>query len=75
MTEIEAAIGIEQLKKLDILIEQRIKNVEIIESGLSQIEGLTMPSKGFYDKTRVLCARFINDDSSKFENVHLEIDL
>ncbi|HLO54151.1 MAG TPA: DegT/DnrJ/EryC1/StrS family aminotransferase [Saprospiraceae bacterium] len=69
MTEIEAAIGIEQLKKLDILIEQRIKNVEIIESGLSQIEGLTMPSKDAMTK-HVYYVHAIKYDTSKFENVH-----
>lgn len=37
MTELEAAIGREQLKKLAALIEARIKNVEYLEKGLAQI--------------------------------------
>lgn len=36
MSEINAAIGIEQLKKLDILNEKRIKNSEYIISGLRE---------------------------------------
>lgn len=43
MTEIEAAIGIEQLKKLPSLIDERIKNVDYITTGLSSIKGLTPP--------------------------------
>lgn len=43
MTEIEAAIGCEQLKKLDSLIAQRIENVKYLEKKLSQIPCLTMP--------------------------------
>jgi perosamine synthetase len=37
MTELEAAIGREQLKKLDILLEKRIKNVEYLAGELSKI--------------------------------------
>jgi len=43
MTELEAAIGIEQLKKLPGLIEERIKNVEYIVKGLSKIPFLIPP--------------------------------
>lgn len=43
MTEIEAAIGREQLKKLEKLVEQRIENVRYLERGLSEISCLTMP--------------------------------
>lgn len=37
MTEIEAAIGREQLKKLSGLIDKRLKNVEYLTKGLSEI--------------------------------------
>jgi dTDP-4-amino-4,6-dideoxygalactose transaminase len=37
MTELEAAIGREQLKKLPALLDARIKNVQYIEKGLAQI--------------------------------------
>ena len=43
MTEIEAAIGIEQLKKLPGLIEERIKNANYIASELIKINGLIPP--------------------------------
>ena len=43
MTEMEAAVGIEQLKKLPQLVEQRIKNAEYIGSELCKIEGLIPP--------------------------------
>lgn len=43
MTEIEAAIGIEQLKKLPALIEERLKNVDYIAEGLAKISYLIPP--------------------------------
>lgn len=44
MTEVEAAIGIEQLKKLPSLIEQRVKNAAFLHEALGSIHGLTSPS-------------------------------
>ena len=41
MTEIEAAIGVEQLKKLDKFNETRIKNSHFLLKSLSGIEGLS----------------------------------
>lgn len=43
MTEIEAAIAREQLKKLPKLVEERRKNIEYLEKELSKIPCLTMP--------------------------------
>lgn len=43
MTELEAAIGIEQLKKLDHFIETRRRNAEYLGSHLSLIDGITPP--------------------------------
>jgi dTDP-4-amino-4,6-dideoxygalactose transaminase len=43
MTEIEAAIGIEQLKKLPSLLEQRQKNAVFLHEALGSINGLTSP--------------------------------
>ena len=43
MTEIEAAMAREQLKKLPRLVEERLKNIEYIESRLKDIPCLTMP--------------------------------
>ena len=43
MTEIEASIGIEQLKKLPHLIEERISNAEYFSSKLSSVKGIIAP--------------------------------
>ncbi len=43
MTEVEAAIAREQLKKLKWLVEERRRNVDYIEKGLSTIPFLIMP--------------------------------
>jgi dTDP-4-amino-4,6-dideoxygalactose transaminase len=42
MTEIEATICREQLKKLPRLVEERVKNVKYLEAGLAKIDCLTM---------------------------------
>lgn len=43
MTEIEAAIGIEQLKKLDSLVEKRIRLADYLTKKLSNIDGIVPP--------------------------------
>ena len=43
MTEIESAIGIEQLKKLDSLLDDRIHTAERISRGIEDLEGLRVP--------------------------------
>jgi|YNPMSStandDraft_2_1061718.scaffolds.fasta_scaffold03421_2 dTDP-4-amino-4,6-dideoxygalactose transaminase len=40
MTEIEAAIGIEQLKKLPKLLEERLRNAQFFNEALGKIEGI-----------------------------------
>lgn len=42
MTEIECAIGIEQLKKLPALLEERLKNVAYLNANLNGIKGLEL---------------------------------
>jgi perosamine synthetase len=44
MTDIQAAVGIEQLKKLDRLNERRIQNAEHITQGLCDVSGLKLPT-------------------------------
>lgn len=41
MTEVEAAIGIEQLKKLPTLLEQRLQNAVFLHEALGSITGLS----------------------------------
>lgn len=41
MTDIEGAIGLEQLKRLDIMLEVRARNAEILNESLSQVKGIT----------------------------------
>ncbi len=44
MTNIAAAIGIEQLKKLERFTQKRQHNAKYLSNGLSQIPGITTPS-------------------------------
>jgi perosamine synthetase len=50
MTELSAAIGIVQLKKLEGLNEKRIKNAEKLNQGIEKIRGLTPPYVEEYAK-------------------------
>jgi perosamine synthetase len=43
MTDIQAAVGVEQLKKVDGLNERRINNAAFITAALKEIPGLTLP--------------------------------
>ena len=43
MTNINAAIGIEQLKRLDDFNDKRIKNAEHLAKGLKQVKGILAP--------------------------------
>ena len=44
MTEMEAAVGIEQIKKLPVLLEERLKNAAFFAKELGQIPGIIPPS-------------------------------
>src|SRR6266513_4418976 len=46
MTEIAAAIGLVQLRKLDGWVKQRRANAQALTKGLREIEGLTPPTEG-----------------------------
>ena len=50
MTDIQAAVGIEQLKKLDHLNQNRIDNAAYITHGLESVPGLTLPTVLPYNK-------------------------
>jgi perosamine synthetase len=43
MTDIQAAVGIEQLKKADMLNQLRIDNAVYLSSGLKELPGLNLP--------------------------------
>jgi len=43
MTELSAAIGLVQLKKLDKINEKRIRNAKMLNEGIKKIHGLTLP--------------------------------
>lgn len=43
MTELEAAVSIEQLKKLPKLVDERLENIKYLEEGFSKIPCLKMP--------------------------------
>ena len=65
MTELEAAIGIEQLKKLDRFNQQRIELANYLSQGLASIDGLTPPIVQPYVK-HVYYAYPLKYDESKF---------
>ena len=50
MTDIQAAVGIEQLKKLDHLNQNRINNAAYLTEGLKDIPGLSLPQTNSYSK-------------------------
>lgn len=43
MTDIQAAVGIEQLKKVDLLNQRRIENAAYLTEGLKDVAGLSLP--------------------------------
>ncbi len=50
MTDIQAAVGIEQLKKIDALNQKRMENAAYISDGLKDVPGLTLPIQRPYNK-------------------------
>jgi dTDP-4-amino-4,6-dideoxygalactose transaminase len=44
MTDIQAAVGTEQLKKADALNQRRIDNAACLTEGLKDVPGLTLPT-------------------------------
>lgn len=43
MTDVAAAIGREQLKRLDSMVDQRRRNAKVLRDGLAGLRGLTLP--------------------------------
>ncbi len=50
MTDIQAAVGIEQLKKVDRLNQRRIDNAAYLTEGLKDVPGFTLPQVMPYNK-------------------------
>jgi perosamine synthetase len=43
LTDMAAAIGVEQMKKLDRIIDTRVRNAKLYDKGLSKIKGIITP--------------------------------
>jgi dTDP-4-amino-4,6-dideoxygalactose transaminase len=50
MTDIQAAVGTEQLKKVDMLNQKRINNAAYLTEGLKDVPGLILPKVKSYNK-------------------------
>lgn len=60
MTDIQAAIGIEQLKKIDKLNQLRIKNAQVLSNGLKDISQIKIPKingKHVFHQYSILCEK------------------
>ncbi|MDC0074882.1 DegT/DnrJ/EryC1/StrS family aminotransferase [Alphaproteobacteria bacterium] len=74
MGEIEAAIGIEQLKKLEILVNKRSKAAEALSKGLKNLNGLQTPvirnncTHVYYIYPIILDLKFLNVKREKIFN-------
>jgi len=63
MSNISAALGLAQLKKLHKLVEMRRENARFMDQRLSSIEGVTLPSSpnGFYHVYQMYTIRVASD--------------
>jgi len=43
LTDLAAALGVEQMKKIDRIINTRVRNANLYNEGFSEIEGITIP--------------------------------
>jgi dTDP-4-amino-4,6-dideoxygalactose transaminase len=43
MTDMAAALGVEQMKKLDRIIDTRVRNAKLLDEGLTDIKGIIIP--------------------------------
>ena len=75
MNEIQAAIGIEQLKRIQGFLDVREINYQTLENGLSELEGISLFKSSYGDfKSSYYCLSIILDDkiaSKRFELVKL----
>ena len=50
MTNIQAALGVGQMEKIDQIIEQKRKNADLYRNGLQNIPGITLPPEAVWAK-------------------------
>ena len=50
----EAAIGIEQLKKLNKIVKERIHTAEALTKGLKNLKGINLPSNNSKKKISII---------------------
>jgi perosamine synthetase len=43
MTDIAAAIGVEQMKKIDRIVDTRVRNAQLYDEGLTKVKGIVIP--------------------------------
>jgi dTDP-4-amino-4,6-dideoxygalactose transaminase len=65
MTDVQAAVGIEQLKKLDAFNQRRRENAAYLTSALAEIPGLTLPTVS-PDCTHVFHLYAVRLDENRF---------
>ncbi len=76
MNELEAAIGVEQLKRLPGFLEKRKANYEVLAAGLSDIEGLSL-FKSSYDnyQSSYYCLAVLLDEQLVSKRVDIMMKL
>ncbi len=69
MTDIQAAIGIEQLKKIDVIIDERRRLAEEYNRALGQLDGFVIPVDREYTKTNRQSYPLMIEECSDVEQV------
>ena len=73
MNEIEAAVGLCQLKKLDRFLIARERNYKVLYQKLSNINGIwTFPSKNKYSNSSHYCFNLVLEEKNKFKRNELQ---
>ena len=73
MNEIEAAVGLCQLKKLDRFLIARERNYKVLHQKLSNINGIwTFPSKNKYSNSSHYCFNLVLEEKNKFKRNELQ---
>lgn len=75
MTDLQGAIGVEQLKKLDGFIRERDEQASYYQNQLSDVDWLSLPKKPVngVHAWQAFVTRVIHSDGAKFRNEVMEI--